>query len=67
MENCFHQCSKLASVTLKCNYPGNKAFRLFYECKNLTTGSIKVPAGQLRKYKANAQRMHAQPGWFAAE
>ena len=73
MSWCFYGCEKLTAVTLKCNYNAAKvdgyyAFEdAFKNCKKLSAGSIKVPAGQVQTYKDNAVKMSAQENWFVAE
>ena len=72
MSWCFDGCTKITAVTLKCNYNaaemyGNPAFNnAFKDCKKLTAGSIKVPAGQLSTYKANADTMGTTEDKFVA-
>ena len=73
MPNCFAGCTKLTAATLKCDYNSDKlyderlAFQdLFKGCTSLTNGSVKVPAGQLAVYKANAKTMGAESDWFIA-
>ena len=69
----FRDCTKLTAATLKCDYNSDKldderlAFQdLFKGCTSLTNGSVKVPAGQLAVYKANAATMAAEADWFIA-
>ena len=61
------RCEKLTSVTLKCNYIHGEFSRAFDSCWALTAGSIKVPAGQLATYQANAGEMYTTADKFAAE
>ena len=68
MQGCFMRCEKLIKVTLKCNYRDGNCFdKTFDDCWALTAGSIKVPAGQLATYQANAGVMGTTPDKFAAE
>ena len=74
MSWCFFGCEKITAVTLKCDYNaaadmyGNPAFKdAFKDCKKLTAGSIKVPAGQLQTYKDNAGMMGTTADRFVAE
>ena len=73
MNQCFYGCEKITAVTLKCNYnsqqiDGIPAFNsAFKDCKALTAGSIKVPAGQLQTYKDNAGMMGTTADRFVAE
>ena len=72
MRSCFRDCEKITAVTLKCNYNSEQiysspAFKdVFYGCKKLTAGSIKVPSGQLSTYKANAATMGTTEDKFVA-
>ena len=73
MSSCFSRCEKITAVTLKCDYNsaemyGSPAFKnAFYGCDKLSAGSIKVPAGQLSTYKANAATMGTTEDKFVAE
>ena len=74
MQNCFYGCTSLKTIVLECKYNSeldgssepyfNDAFD---DCTSLTAGGIKVPAGQLETYKANADVMGVDPDKFAAE
>ena len=66
MRSCFSLCKNITAVTLKCNYRDSFSWT-FYECEKLTEGSIKVPAGQLQKYKDNAGTMGTTADRFVAE
>ena len=64
MRNCFSGCTSLKTIVLKCNYnseldENNDSYfkDAFYGCTALTAGGIKVPAGQLATYQANADVM----------
>ncbi len=63
---CFYNCSKITKVTLKCNYNAGQFNSAFSNCTALTAGKIKVPAGEVDTYKANALYMHVQADWFIA-
>ena len=67
MEDCFNGCTSLISVTLKCGYLDGKFHYAFYDCSRLSTGSIKVPADSLDRYKDNADKMRAEAEWFAKD
>ena len=67
MRYCFRDCKKITAVTLKCNYNGGNFDLAFWGCKALTANSIKVPAGQLSTYKANADTMGTTEDKFVAE
>ena len=74
MQNCFYDCTSLKTIVLKCKYnseldgSSEPYFKdAFDGCTSLTAGGIKVPAGQLETYKANADVMGVDPDKFAAE
>lgn len=67
MEDCFNGCTSLISVTLKCGYLDGKFHYAFSDCSRLSTGSIKVPADSLDRYKDNADKMRAEAEWFAKD
>lgn len=74
MQNCFSGCTNLKTIILKCNYNPEKDkdndpyFEdAFAGCTALTAGGIKVPAGQLATYQANAAVMGVTADKFAAE
>ena len=74
MQNCFYGCTSLKTIVLKCNYNSEKDAKndpyfkdAFYGCTALTAGGIKVPAGQLATYQANADVMGVTADKFAAE
>lgn len=74
MYSCFSDCISLKTVILKCNYNPEKdkwlapSFKeAFGGCTNLIVGGIKVPAGQLATYQANATLMSVTADKFAAE
>ena len=67
MTACFYDCKNITAVTLKCKYVKDKFDRAFLGCEKLTTGSIKVPEGQLQTYRNNAYKMKANPDWFIAD
>ena len=74
MHYCFSDCTSLKTIVLKCNYNPAKDddndpyFKdAFGGCTSLTAGGIKVPAGQLATYKANADVMGVTADKFAAE
>lgn len=70
MSSCFSDCTKLTSVTLKCNYPSSAADAFkdaFGECDSLMANSIKGPADQLQTYKDNAAMMRTTEDKFVAD
>ena len=74
MYQSFSGCTSLKTIVLKCNYNPEKDddndpyFEdAFAGCTALTAGGIKVPAGQLATYKANADVMGVTADKFAAE
>lgn len=67
MEDCFNGCTSLISATLKCGYLDGKFHYAFNDCSRLSTGSIKVPADSLDRYKDNADKMRAEAEWFAKD
>ena len=74
MRNCFSGCTSLKTIVLKCNYnpeldeDNDSYFKdAFAGCTALTAGGIKVPAGQLATYQANAAVMGVTADKFAAE
>ena len=75
MRWCFSGCTKITAVTLKCDYNSKKDIFVeepsfadaFKYCEKLTANSIKVPAGQLSTYKANAATMGTTEDKFVAE
>lgn len=74
IQNCFSGCTSLKTIVLKCNYNPEKDddndpyFKdAFGGCTALTAGGIKVPAGQLATYQANADVMGVTADKFAAE
>ena len=67
MSWCFGGCTSLTSVTLKCEYLDGKFNYAFNDCSRLSTGSIKVPADSLDRYKDNADKMRAEAKWFAKD
>ena len=74
MYQSFYGCTSLKTIVLKCNYNTAKDeeddpyFKeAFAGCTALTPGGIKVPAGQLATYQANADVMGVIADKFAAE
>ena len=69
LEQCFLACTKLTSVCLKCNYDTLKSSSdgAFSGCTSLPDGGIKVPAGELAKYKAAAGMMGTTAEKFAED
>ncbi|UTC44493.1 leucine-rich repeat protein [Treponema sp. OMZ 857] len=74
MYQSFYGCTSLKTIVLKCNYNPEKDedndpyFEdAFAGCTALTAGGIKVPAGQLATYQANAAVMGVTEDKFAAE
>ena len=70
MSSCFSDCTKLTSVTLKCNYPSSAADAFkdaFGDCDSLMANGIKVPADQLQTYKDNADMIRTTADRFIAE
>ena len=68
LEQCFLACTKLTSVCLKCNYDTlNSSDGAFSGCTSLPDGGIKVPAGELAKYKAAAGMMGTTAEKFAED
>ena len=65
MEECFYGCKNLKSAVLKCKYSIHFT-NTFTLCEKLSTGSIKVPAGELSIYKAEASSMGTTEDTFAA-
>jgi len=62
--SCFFVCTKLTSVTFQCDYNDTGFKDIFKNCTVLAANSIKVPAGQLERYRNNAATMKAKPEWF---
>ena len=74
MSACYYDCKKITGAVLKCNYDpdtddfGSPKFTdAFKGCESLKAGSIKVPEGQLEKYKAKANVMGVLPDRFAED
>lgn len=74
MYKCFLDCENLQNAVLECNYnPAKDSSNVPYfkgafdGCTALTAGGIKVPAGQLTTYQANAAVMGVTADKFAAQ